>query len=581
MGPRLEFPRGFFWGTSTSSHQVEGNNDNNDWSEWEKRPGAITDGTRAGAACGWWDGRAEQDLAAAATAGQNAHRLSLEWSRLEPEPGRWDNAAFGRYARLLEEMRHLGLRAMVTLQHVTLPLWLARRGAWTSWEAVDAFARYAEECARRLDGRVDSWVTMNEPAAVAGAAYALTYWPPGLGSSRAALRALAVMLEAHAAGYQAVKRVAPRAAVGIVLSAPRLEPARRTLSDRGITWVQDWAFLASTLFALRTGILPLPLRGRRARVPGLRGATDFLGVNYYGRYAVRFDPQNAALLFGRHVQEPTVRTGRCADTSTGRCSTISNGRRAGLRASGSPRSIRPRSGAHRGQARRCTRKSAVPIRSRRDARGYFSSGSSILYPLPRTVSIRSRPGPSFSRSRLMCVSTVRVCNSPLRFQTSRSSAARVCRRPTRDMKVVSSLNSSAVSATSSFCTKARCATGSIRSGPTLSCSTSVSPCNPRRSTARTRRTSSRMLNGLVTKSSAPSSNPTTRSTSSPRAVTMMTGTCFDRGELFSCRQTSVPGTPGSMRSSSTRSGSRLRTRSSACSPSRAPAVSNPLCRRLN
>ncbi|HYZ88927.1 MAG TPA: family 1 glycosylhydrolase [Myxococcales bacterium] len=311
MGPRLEFPRGFFWGTSTSSHQVEGNNDNNDWSEWEKRPGAITDGTRAGAACGWWDGRAEQDLAAAATAGQNAHRLSLEWSRLEPEPGRWDNAAFGRYARLLEEMRHLGLRAMVTLQHVTLPLWLARRGAWTSWEAVDAFARYAEECARRLDGRVDSWVTMNEPAAVAGAAYALTYWPPGLGSSRAALRALAVMLEAHAAGYQAVKRVAPRAAVGIVLSAPRLEPARRTLSDRGITWVQDWAFLASTLFALRTGILPLPLRGRRARVPGLRGATDFLGVNYYGRYAVRFDPHNAALLFGRHVQEPTVRTGRC------------------------------------------------------------------------------------------------------------------------------------------------------------------------------------------------------------------------------------------------------------------------------
>jgi beta-glucosidase len=310
-GERLTFPRGFSWGTSTSAHQVEGENENNDWAEWEKRPGAITDGSRAGNACDWWAGRAEEDLSVAAAAGQNAHRLSLEWSRLEPEPGRWDDAAFARYARLLDEMGRLGLRTMVTVQHVALPLWLARRGAWTSWQAVDAFARYAEECGRRLHDRVSSWVTMNEPAAVAGAAYALTYWPPGLGSSRAALRALAVMLEAHAAAYQALKRVAPKAPVGIVLSAPRLEPARSTLPDRAAAWAQDWAFLGSTLRALRTGILPLPLKGRRAKVPGLLGSADFLGVNYYGKYAVRFDPGNAALLFGRHVQEPTIRTGKC------------------------------------------------------------------------------------------------------------------------------------------------------------------------------------------------------------------------------------------------------------------------------
>jgi beta-glucosidase len=309
-GERLTFPRGFCWGTSTSSHQVEGNNENNDWSEWEKRPGAITDGSRAGAACGWWDGRAEEDLAAAAAAGQNAHRLSLEWSRLEPEPGRWDDVAFARYARLLEEMSRLGLRAMVTLQHVTLPLWLARRGGWTSWEAVGSFERYAEECARRLGGRVSSWVTMNEPAAVAGAAYALTYWPPALGSRRAALRAMAVMIEAHAAAYRAVKRITPRTPVGIVLAAPRLEPARPALPDRAVAWAQDWAFLGSTLLSLRTGVLPLPLRGRRAHVPGLRGSTDFFGANYYGRYAVRFDPGSAQFLFGKHVQEPTVRTGK-------------------------------------------------------------------------------------------------------------------------------------------------------------------------------------------------------------------------------------------------------------------------------
>jgi len=65
---RLTFPAGFLWGTSTSAHQVEGGNENNDWSEWEARSGAINDGTRSGAACGWWEGRAEEDLAAAAAA---------------------------------------------------------------------------------------------------------------------------------------------------------------------------------------------------------------------------------------------------------------------------------------------------------------------------------------------------------------------------------------------------------------------------------------------------------------------------------------------------------------------------------
>ena len=69
------FPPDFLWGTSTSAHQVEGGNDNNDWSEWEEIPGRIHDGTRAGRACAWWAGMAEEDLAVAARLGQNAHRL--------------------------------------------------------------------------------------------------------------------------------------------------------------------------------------------------------------------------------------------------------------------------------------------------------------------------------------------------------------------------------------------------------------------------------------------------------------------------------------------------------------------------
>jgi beta-glucosidase len=208
-------------------------------------------------------------------------------------------------------MRRLGIRAMVTLHHVTLPRWLAARGGWLARDVASLFARYAEECIRRLGGSVDHWVTINEPASVAGAAYVSRYWPPALGSVRAGLRALGAMLESHAAAYGAMKRVHPAASVGIVLSTPRFEPARTgSRMDRLICAAQDWVFIGSLLRALRTGTLLPPLSGP-ARPPGLRRSLDFLGVNYYGQYAVRFDPLLHERLFGRHVQEPTVRAGEC------------------------------------------------------------------------------------------------------------------------------------------------------------------------------------------------------------------------------------------------------------------------------
>ena len=304
------FPPGFLWGTSTSAHQVEGGNENNDWNDWEKQPGRVRDGSTSGAACRWWSGSAEEDLAIASSLGQNAHRLSIEWSRLEPEPGRWDDSAFARYARLFDEMRHLGLGAMVTLHHVTLPRWLAARGGWLARDIGILFARFAEECIRRLGAKVDQWVTINEPASLAGAAYAETYWPPALGSVGAGLRALSAMLAAHAAAYRAMKRVHPAASIGIVLSAPRFEPARKQSHlDALICAAQDWVFIGAVVRALRTGLLLPPLSGPGPT--GLRGSLDFLGVNYYGQYSVRFDPLLHQRLFGRHVQEPTMRAGDC------------------------------------------------------------------------------------------------------------------------------------------------------------------------------------------------------------------------------------------------------------------------------
>lgn len=299
----LRFPPGFLWGTATAAHQVEGDNHNNDWWLWEQQPGRIADGSRSAAAVEWWAGRAEEDLARAAQLGLTAQRISLEWSRLEPAPGRFDEEAFARYRRLLLRMGELGMTRSVTLFHFTLPQWAAAQGSWLSKTLPARFARFAAECVSRLGDVVEWWATMNEPMILVYNAYQGTRWPPGLGSMPAGFAALANLLRGHHEAYLAVKQVRPDAQVGIVLNLPIFDPARPTRWDRLAAGLQSGVFNDLQTRALARGRLDPPLAFPPQPLPAGPNAMDWIGLNYYGRYLVRFDPTLPARLFGRHVQE--------------------------------------------------------------------------------------------------------------------------------------------------------------------------------------------------------------------------------------------------------------------------------------
>ncbi|HNT04789.1 MAG TPA: family 1 glycosylhydrolase, partial [Anaerolineae bacterium] len=92
----LRFPEGFLWGSATAAHQVEGQPAQSDWWTWEQIPGKIRDGNTAERACEWWAGRYAQDLDLAQSMGHNALRLSVDWARLEPQEGQWDQSAIER-----------------------------------------------------------------------------------------------------------------------------------------------------------------------------------------------------------------------------------------------------------------------------------------------------------------------------------------------------------------------------------------------------------------------------------------------------------------------------------------------------
>lgn len=296
------FPSGFRWGTATSSHQVEGHNTNNDWWLFEQQPGRIRCGHRSGAACDWWH-RAEEDFDRMHALHQNAHRLSLEWSRLEPEPGRSDEQAVRRYRAMLRGLRDRGIEPMVTLHHFTLPLWVARQGGWENPQIVDAFAGYARRCAEWFGDLVGLWVPINEPNIVVALGYLDGRHPPGVRNPLRTRRAIPNLLRAHAAAYHTLHDVQPDVQVGTAHNVRPFDPARPDApQDRWIASVYAQAFNWMWLDALRDGVARSVLG--HWHLPECAGTMDFVGVNYYTRDRVRFAPWRLRAGLIRSVRPP-------------------------------------------------------------------------------------------------------------------------------------------------------------------------------------------------------------------------------------------------------------------------------------
>lgn len=220
----LTFPAGFRWGVATAAHQYEGGNTNNSWYAWEQA-GHIKSGERSGLACDWWR-NAELDFDLAQQLGLSALRLSIEWSRIEPRPGEWDDAAIARYRQMLAGLRERGIEPMVTLHHFSNPLWLEQRGAFLWSEAPERFARFARFAAEHLADLCDMWCTVNEPNVYAIVGYVIGDFPPGRGGFAAATRVQGNLARAHAAAYHAIHAVQPAARVGWAQNINTFDPAR-------------------------------------------------------------------------------------------------------------------------------------------------------------------------------------------------------------------------------------------------------------------------------------------------------------------------------------------------------------------
>jgi beta-glucosidase len=294
----FHFPKGFLWGAATASHQVEGNNTNNNWYVWEQAGHTVHP---AGLACDWWGGRWKEDMDRAAETGQNTHRFSIEWSRVQPEPERWDESAIEKYRAMARGMTERGIMPLVSLHHFTDPTWLYEKCSWETDLVLTYFEKYVRKVVEALKEYVTYWVTINEPNIYALSGYVAGDFPTckeGHKGLDAAMKVMANMLRGHALAYRAIHQIQPEARVGYALHYRPMVAARpwqpldalmRNIQYQGI----NLAFPSG----ISTGTMKTPIGN--FRVPEAKGTQDYLGINYYSVDTVSFDISNRKELFGK------------------------------------------------------------------------------------------------------------------------------------------------------------------------------------------------------------------------------------------------------------------------------------------
>jgi beta-glucosidase len=274
--PELCFPKNFFWGCATSAHQIEGGLVN-DWSEWEKSKTRLEklkeenldplDFISGQAANSYLDNNA--DIVCLKELGVNSYRFSVDWSRIEPQEGVFNQEALDYYLNFIKKLRAQGIEPFVTLWHWPIPLWLRDLGGWQSVKIVKYFQRFVEKTVSYLNSEVNFWLTLNEPMVYSSMSYLAGQWPPQKKNFFSYYRVINNLIKAHRLAYDTIKKIDSNNQIGIAKHNIYFEASKNKLINRFLKWCSDWWW--NFRFLNR-----------------LHDKQDFIGLNYYFHNKIDF-----------------------------------------------------------------------------------------------------------------------------------------------------------------------------------------------------------------------------------------------------------------------------------------------------
>jgi len=286
---RFTLPEGFLLGTATAGLQIEGGDKNNTWYKWCEE-GYIKDGSHCITACDHWN-RVEQDTELLKQLNVNTHRLSLEWSRIEPKAGEFSKEAIKHYRNEIKLLLKNGIKPLVTLHHFSEPLWFHEMGGWHKAGNFSYFIKYVGYVVEQLGDLVCEWVTFNEPNVYIKFGYFFGIWPPGIRKLTYSLKVYSEIIKAHLNAYEVIHNI--RQIMGFK-GETKVGFAMHIRVFYGVTFMgkllarmADYFFHELYMEGMVKGKIKIPL-SKNGRTYCKDTYVDFLGINYYTRNIVEF-----------------------------------------------------------------------------------------------------------------------------------------------------------------------------------------------------------------------------------------------------------------------------------------------------
>ncbi len=293
------FPKEFLWGTATSEYQVSGADHcpDSDWAWHENHSSTARQNTGfplpyTNHGINHWN-NVYRDVLFLKKLGVTSYRFSVEWSKIEPRKGQYDQEAIAHYKRLCDELNREGIKPMITLHHFTIPQWFAEQGGFEKEGNIQSFVSFCEYVFSQIGEKVNLWTTINEPAVYALMGYLLGRHPPFKKNGDIAVVVLVNMLKAHCFVYQALKKIRPGAQVGIAHSVLSVLK-EKTYSNAKLLEATDeidlnYFFNESVMNFFKNRQTELNMRDRAALNVNssvlaefsAEKLTDWFGINYY------------------------------------------------------------------------------------------------------------------------------------------------------------------------------------------------------------------------------------------------------------------------------------------------------------
>ena len=294
----MKFSNSFYWGTATASHQVEGNCKNNNWYNWENSKDGnnaprIKDNQKANLACDHWN-RYKDDIKLITNLGLTHYRISLEWSKIQPDKDEYNQEAINHYVDVVDSLLEKNITPVITLHHFTNPIWFDQLGGFEKEDNIDFFVSFCEKIFPIFSDKVKIWCTINEPEVYSVMGYFAGVFPPGYKSPQLTVEVLKNLLIAHTSVYHKLKNM-PNGLdcqIGLVKNIMQFDPYRKWhLLDWIVCIVTNKIYNGIALSYLKTGTIninypffvKLYYSSNKAAL-----ATDFFGLNYYSHNYLKF-----------------------------------------------------------------------------------------------------------------------------------------------------------------------------------------------------------------------------------------------------------------------------------------------------